>query len=110
MGCDVSLVKRCFADRTSLIDELAARDESFRDLCDDFATADRLRLSFNKAAVPNGDERLAEYVELVNCLRDEIAMVLDNAVIVPFPRQKKGRGGDGRGVVYCKILSFRQIP
>lgn len=98
MGCDVSLAKRCFADRTSLIDELVARDESFRDLCDDFATADRLRLSFNKTAVPNGDGRLAEYVELVNSLRDEIATVLDNAVIVPFPCQEKGRRGGGRGV------------
>lgn len=39
MGYDVAFVKRCFPARASLIDELAARDGSFRDLCYDFATA-----------------------------------------------------------------------
>lgn len=89
MGYDVCFAKQCFPSRSSLIDELAARDENFRDLCDDFATADHVRLNLEKETGADRDERLSEYVELVNSLRDEIETALDNAAVVPFPRPRK---------------------
>jgi uncharacterized protein YdcH (DUF465 family) len=89
MGYDVGFVKQSFPSRASLIDELAARDENFRDLCDDFATADHVRLNLEQSSGPDRNERLAEYVELVNSLRDEIETALDNAAVVPFPRPRR---------------------
>lgn len=88
MGYDVCFAKQCFPSRVALIDELAARDENFRDLCDDFATADHVRLNLEKGSTPDRDERLAEYQELVKTLRDEIEATLDNASVVPFPRPR----------------------
>jgi hypothetical protein len=89
MGYDVGFAKQCFPSRASLIDELAARDENFRDLCDDLATADHVRLKLEKESAPIMDERLDEYVELVKSLRDEIEAALDSASVVPFPRPRK---------------------
>lgn len=86
MGHDVDFAKQCFPTRASLIDELAARDESFRDLCYDFATADELRQTWETASDPERNERHAEFVELVDSLRQEIQAALDNAAVVPFRR------------------------
>ncbi|WP_426128284.1 hypothetical protein [Pararhizobium sp. PWRC1-1] len=86
MGHDVGFAKQCFPTRARLIDELAARDESFRDLCHDFATADELRLSWETALAPDRYERHAELVELVDSLRSEIEVALDDAAVVPFRR------------------------
>lgn len=68
MGYDVAFAKRCFPARASLIDELAARDGSFRDLCYDFATAEEVRLTWETASGPERDERHAECVELLDGL------------------------------------------
>jgi hypothetical protein len=89
MGYDVGFAKRCFAARATLIDELAARDEGFRDLCHDFATADQLRQSWETSSRQESAERHAEFVELVGCLRSEIEAALDNAGVVPFPRPRR---------------------
>ncbi|TCU20400.1 hypothetical protein [Rhizobium sullae] len=89
MGYDVAFVKRCFPARARLIDELAARDESFRDLCYDFAIAEEVRLTWETASGPERDERHAECVELVDCLRTEIETALDNAAVVPLHRPRR---------------------
>jgi hypothetical protein len=89
MGYDVGFAKRCFAARAKQIDELAARDEEFRELCYDFATADELRQTWATSTSPERDERYAESVELVESLRSEIETALDNAAIVPFHRPRK---------------------
>lgn len=86
MGYDVGVAKQYFPSRASLIDELAARDESFRDLCYDFATAEELRLSWETASASERNERHAEFVVLVDSLRIEIEQALDNATVVPFRR------------------------
>lgn len=89
MGYDVGFAKRCFATRARLIDDLAARDESFRDLCHDFATADQLRQSWETSSDPKRAERHAEFVELVDSLRKEIEAALDDAAVVPFHRPRR---------------------
>ena len=86
MGHEIGFAKKCFAARSTLIDERAARDESFRDLCRDFATADELRQAWETSADPARDERHAECVELVDSLRAELKEALDNAAVIPFPR------------------------
>ncbi|PLT91374.1 hypothetical protein BMJ34_25760 [Sinorhizobium medicae] len=88
MGYDVAFTKRCFPARVGLIDNLAARNESFRDLCYDFATAEEVRLAWETASGPEKDERHAESVELVDCLRSEIEAALDDAAVVPFQRRR----------------------
>lgn len=89
MGYDVAFAKRCFPARASLIDELAARDGSFRDLCYDFATAEEVRVTWETASGPERDERHAECVELLDSLRTEIETALDNAAVVPFHGRRR---------------------
>ncbi|TCL71348.1 hypothetical protein [Rhizobium sp. BK251] len=89
MSEDVGLAKRYFANRAKLIDDLAARDEDFRDLCRDFATAEELRETWARSPAPERDERYAECAELVESLRIEIETALDNTAIIPFPRSRK---------------------
>lgn len=89
MGYGLTFAKNQFATRAALIDELAARDENFRDLCDDFATANELRLSYEIACGPERDERHAEYVDLVDSLRIEIEAALNNAMVVLFHRPRR---------------------
>jgi hypothetical protein len=89
MGYDVGFAKRYFAARARQIDELAARDGEFRELCYDFATADELRQRWATSISPERDERYAESVELFESLRIEIETALDNAAIVPFHRPRK---------------------
>ncbi|WP_349437243.1 hypothetical protein [Pararhizobium sp. A13] len=88
MRHEIGFARRCFAARVALVDELAARDEGFRDLCCDFATADELRQAWETSTEPERDERHAECVELVESLRAEIEAALDNASVVRFPRPR----------------------
>jgi len=89
MGYDAGFAKSCFPARASSIDALAARDEDFRELCNDLATAETLRLDWENSLDPRRDERYAECVELVESLRIEIEAVLDRAAVVTFPRRPK---------------------
>ena len=72
---------RRFADRRRAVEALAAADESFRELCADFAEAQaalrRWRASASASAAR--ERRCAEYEELVEGLAHEIATYLDAA-------------------------------
>ncbi|MGM4913273.1 hypothetical protein [Rhizobium sp. 768_B6_N1_8] len=89
MGNGVGFVKRAFEKRDKVIDELAARNEGFRDLCDDFEIAVNEKERWEQSTSPERDERLAEYRELIDSMRIEIGEALDRAAIVQFkPRRR----------------------
>ncbi|MDP9813123.1 hypothetical protein J2W42_005994 [Rhizobium tibeticum] len=89
MGNGVEFVKSCFKERATLIEQLAARDEGFRDLCDDFLTAHDEKLQWERSSAPERGERIAEYQELMDILRTEIAQALERTAVIPFkpPRE-----------------------
>ncbi|CAN7418061.1 hypothetical protein LJR231_002679 [Phyllobacterium sp. LjRoot231] len=84
MDQGASAVERRFPTRKQAIEELAARDEEFRDLCIDFADAEAELHRWENATGPKRGERCAEYAELVNDLAREIEAALDAAAIIPF--------------------------
>jgi hypothetical protein len=68
---------RRFADRRRAVEALAAADESFRELCADFAEAQAALQRWRASASAARERRCAEYEELVEGLADEIATCLD---------------------------------
>jgi hypothetical protein len=89
MGNGIGFVKRVFEKRDKVIYELAARNEGFRDLCDDFEIAVNEKERWEQSTSPERDERLAEYRELIDSMRIEIGEALDRAAIVQFkPRRR----------------------
>jgi hypothetical protein len=88
MEHDTEFAKRMFPESTEIIDELAARKESFRDLCCDFAVADELMRQWATSESPENEERQAELVELVEDLRREIEDALSEAKIIRLPSRR----------------------
>ncbi|SEI20516.1 hypothetical protein SAMN05216228_10587 [Rhizobium tibeticum] len=84
MGNGVEFVKSAFNERAKVVEELAACNEGFRDLCDDFEIANDEELRWEQSTAPERDERLAEYRELIDSMRTEIEQSLDRAAVVPF--------------------------
>ncbi|WP_271893964.1 hypothetical protein [Candidatus Phyllobacterium onerii] len=86
---DVRLMaaKLRFPSRSRAIEERAARDEEFRDLCTDFRDAQAAQLHWERSTEPERDERSAEYLALVDDLAREIASALDKAKIIPFHKR-----------------------
>ncbi|RDJ02737.1 hypothetical protein [Rhizobium grahamii] len=84
MGNGVEFVKSSFKERAKVIEELAAHNEGFRDLCDDFLTAHDEKLQWERSSAQERGERIAEYQELMDILRTEIAQALDRDALVPF--------------------------
>jgi acyl-CoA reductase-like NAD-dependent aldehyde dehydrogenase len=84
MGNGVEFVNGSFKEHGKIIEEVAARDEGFRDMCDDFLTAHDEKLQWERSSAPERDERIAEYEELIDSLRMEIAQVLERAAVVPL--------------------------
>jgi uncharacterized protein YdcH (DUF465 family) len=76
-------------ERRDEIRQLSARNESFHDLCEDFAIAEAALHRWEKSSGPDRDQRCAEYRELVSELRNEVETALDRAVIVPFAKPRK---------------------
>jgi hypothetical protein len=74
----VAAVRR-FPDRRRAVEALAAADESFREICADFAEAQAALRRWRASASLARDRRCAEYEELVESLADEIATYLDAA-------------------------------
>lgn len=86
---DVGLMaaKRRFPFRSQAIEERAARDEGFRDLCTDFADAQVAQRRWEQSTDPEHDERSAEYLALVDDLAREIEGALDTARVIPFHKR-----------------------
>ncbi|KQV83545.1 hypothetical protein [Rhizobium sp. Root1220] len=84
MGNGLEFVKRAFEKRDKVIDELAARNEGFRDLCDDFEIAVNEEERWEQSTAQERDERIAEYKELIEIMRMEIEQALEAAAAMPF--------------------------
>ncbi|MCW0000142.1 hypothetical protein OE766_18065 [Pararhizobium sp. YC-54] len=84
MEYDTEFAKRRFPELALDIDALASRNESFRELCNDFSTADHLVRDWEPSTAPERDERYAEALELLDGLGKEIQTMLDLAKVVPF--------------------------
>jgi hypothetical protein len=74
-----------FPDRQRALEALAARDESFRSLCSDFAEAQVALQRWRDSASPVRERRCSEYEELVESLAVEIASGLDGAAAMTEP-------------------------
>lgn len=85
MDRDTDFAKTRFPTRSLEIDALAARNESFSDLCHDFALVDELMRKWETSTAPERDDRYAEAVELVESLGMEVETMLEYAKVVPFP-------------------------
>ncbi|CAN7711533.1 MULTISPECIES: hypothetical protein [Ensifer] len=85
MEYDTAFAKRRFPGQAREIDALASRNESFRELCNDFSIADQLVRDWESSTAPERDERYAEALELIDGLGKEIHTMLDLDKVVPFP-------------------------
>lgn len=59
MGNGVEFVKSCFKERAKVVQELIARSEGFRDLCDDFEIADNEEERWELSIAPERNDRIA---------------------------------------------------
>ncbi len=82
----INAAVRQFPERGRAIRERAGRDETFRDLCADFSTAEDELRKWTTSADPRRERRVEEYSVLVSELALEIEAMLD-ASVVPFPRR-----------------------
>ncbi|NHT77758.1 hypothetical protein G8E10_18815 [Rhizobiaceae bacterium CRRU44] len=78
---------RRFPDRSTAIRGLSARDDGFRDMCADLATAEAELQRWQASDDPGRSGRVHEYRVLVDELTLEIAAALDASAIVPFHRR-----------------------
>jgi len=80
----VAAVRLQFPVRVKAIDERAAWDDVFCEICRDFAEAQAELAKWEASSDPNRDERCTEYRELVAGLGKEIEDALDNAAVLPL--------------------------
>jgi hypothetical protein len=76
MHAIVTAATRRFPLQKQVIEERAARDESFCSLCEDLADAEAALMKWENSASPKRDQRCAEYRELIDGLAEEIAAAL----------------------------------
>jgi hypothetical protein len=75
---------RRFPGRSVAIRNLTARDDGFRDMCVDLATAEAELQRWRTSGASDRDARIQEYLLLIEALTLEIAAALDASAIVPF--------------------------
>jgi hypothetical protein len=79
---------RRFPDEARLIEELSARSENFRDMCDELADAERALLATKDVRPDIREERIAEWTGWIERLTAEIAAELSTANVIPLDRAK----------------------
>ena len=77
---------RRFPDKARLIEELTARSEDFRDICDELADVERALLAAKDTPLEVREERIAEWEGWIDRLTAEIAAALESANVVPLDR------------------------
>jgi hypothetical protein len=86
MSDDADAISLVVLKRGKEIEQLSVRSESFRDLCADFAMAQKVLRKWEVSSVPEHEERCAEYRQLISELAEEIDAALDAAVVIPFAK------------------------
>jgi len=76
MNSNLAAAIRRFPSQKQMIEERAARDESFRPICEDLADAEVALRKWENSASPKRDQRCSEYRELIDSLAKEIAAAL----------------------------------
>jgi hypothetical protein len=76
MSSNLAAAIRWFPSQKQAIEERAARDESFRSICEDLADAESALQNLENSQSPKRDQRCSEYRELVDSLAKEIAAAL----------------------------------
>ena len=71
MSSNLAAVIRWFPSQKQAIEERAARDESFRSICEDLADAESALQKLENSQSPKRDQRCSEYRELVDSLAKE---------------------------------------
>lgn len=87
MDVDATAAIRRFPDRSRAIGDLVSRNDGFREMCADFATAEAELQKWRMSTDPMRDRRIDEYLVLAEELATEIAAALDEAAAVPFPKR-----------------------
>ncbi len=80
----VAAVRVQFPEWAETIDALASKDESFLEICRDFAEAQVELAKWEVSPGSDRQERCAEYRELIAGLGKEIQDALNNVGTVPF--------------------------
>jgi hypothetical protein len=75
----VAAVRRRFPAKAGAIDDLATRDDEFREICRDFAEAQSELAKWEGSTEPKREERRREYGELIAGLLSEIEAALEHA-------------------------------
>jgi hypothetical protein len=81
MDESIAAVRLRFPLLTDAIDDLASREETFREICGDLAEAQRELSNWQSSTDPDRDGRCAEYQELITELVKEITEMLDRASV-----------------------------
>ncbi|MEY9558464.1 hypothetical protein EPK84_09425 (plasmid) [Sinorhizobium fredii] len=85
----LSAAMRRFPIYAPQIQELFAREESFRGMCDDLAAAEQVLTTIDQLPETVRTERRVEYEGLVEDLAQEIEQALQRVKIIPISRPPK---------------------
>jgi hypothetical protein len=81
---------RRFPGKARLIEELLARSENFRDMCDELADVELALLATKDLPPKLRKEREAEWTGWIERLTREIEVELRNANVLPLSRARRG--------------------
>jgi hypothetical protein len=81
---------RRFPGKAGLIEELVARSENFRDMCDELADVESALLAIKDLPAKLRKEREAECAGWIERLTGEIEVELGNANVLPLSRTPRG--------------------
>lgn len=84
-------VAQRFPDHALAIEQLAARDETFRDICEELADATRALESVRHGPVEMRKAREDEWQALIERLAAQVAKALQNEKVIPIGRRPHPR-------------------
>lgn len=79
---------RRFPQEAHSIEDLTARSEDFRDMCDELAAAEQGLLATKDVRPEIREERIAEWAGWIDRLTAEIAAALSKSNVIPLGRGK----------------------
>jgi hypothetical protein len=89
MGDGLLAAIRRFPEYRTEIEQMGARDEDFRLLCEDFAEAESALSLWEKSTSPHRSQRMVEYNGLLTSLAEELRNALNSSSVVRFSRDRR---------------------